>query len=114
MSQPGDPEVNVSASDRAALGSFRSIHPAGSSMHRTNITILSVFTLLLAGPAVACVIIALFRKPGTGFFITAAVLGVVALLPAVVLYLQIRKLRWRLYLFDNGFVFARGTDRAIR
>jgi hypothetical protein len=112
MSQSGDTEPKLSDADRTALGAFRSFHPAASGIHKVNIGIASVFTVLLLGPAVAFLIAAL-RSPGKGMEIGAGIFGAIGLAPAIGLVYLIRKLRWRLYLFDNGFVFARGANRVV-
>jgi hypothetical protein len=112
MSVSSASDLMLSDTDRVALGAFRSLHPAASKMHKVNITIAAIFTLLLLGPAVAFLIAAL-RAPGKGIEIGVAIFGGLGLLPAIGLGYLIRKLRWRLYLFDNGFVFARGGNRVV-
>jgi hypothetical protein len=112
MTQMSDSDLTLSASDRAALGTFRSVYMAGSRMHKVNITIAAVFTLLLAVPAIALLIGALVTSRN-GMIIAAAILGALALLPGITLWYRIRKLDWKLYLFDNGFVFASGAARVI-
>jgi hypothetical protein len=112
MSQPANFELTLSEADRAALGAFRSYHPAASGMHKVNIAIASVFTILPLGGAIAFLIGEL-NSPGKGIGIGAIVFGGIALAPAAGLIYLVVKLRWRLYLFDNGFVFARGSNRVI-
>jgi hypothetical protein len=109
-----DPEADLvlSDGDRGALGAFRSFHPAASGIHKVNIAIASVFTLLPAAGAVWFLVAAL-RQPGKGMWIGAALFGGLALLPAVGLVYLVLKLGWRLYLFENGFVFVRGSARVV-
>jgi hypothetical protein len=113
MSASDDSDLMLSDADRAALGAFRSFHPAASGMHKVNIVIAAIFTLVLLGPAVLFLILAL-KAPGKGNEIGLAIFGVLGLAPAIGLAYLIRKLGWRLYLFDNGFVFARGGNRVVR
>ena len=107
-----DADLELSTTDRAALGAFRSLHPASSGMHKLNIAIASLFTLLLMGPALGFLIAAL-NKPGKGLGIGAAIFGGLGLLPLIGLGFLIRKLRWRLHLFEKGFVFTRGKNRMV-
>lgn len=112
MSQPSEPDLTLSDDDRAALGAFRSYHPAASGMHKVNLAIASAFTVLLLAGALWFLLAGL-NNPGKGLEIGALVFGAIALLPAIgVVYLAL-KLRWRLYLFGNGFVFARGSNRVV-
>jgi hypothetical protein len=113
MSKPSVSDLQLSAADRDVLGSFRSLHPAGSRQHRQNIIILIIFVLVPVGAAAILAVNGLSAKTAAGWFIAAAIVGAVAMIPGIVLYFQIRKLKWRLYLFDNGFVFARSVDRAV-
>jgi len=105
-------DLNLSESDRAALGAFRSFHPSASGIHKVNIAIASIFTLL---PMVGTIwfLIQAVRQPGKGMAIGAAIFGALALLPAMGLIYLILKLSWRLYLFENGFVFVRGGNRIV-
>jgi hypothetical protein len=105
-------DLPLSAEDRAALGAFRSLHPAASGMHKVNIVIAAIITVLLLGGAVASLIAAL-NAPGKGIEIAVAVCAALGLLAAVGLVYLLLKLRWRLYLFDKGFVFARGSNRVV-
>jgi hypothetical protein len=107
-----DSDLALSATDRVALGAFRSYHPAASGIHKVNIGIASIFTLLLMGAAIAFLIAGL-NQPGKGLEIGAAVFGALGLAPAIGMAFLIRKLFYRLYLFDNGFVFARGANRIV-
>jgi hypothetical protein len=112
MSQPSDSDLTLSDGERASLGAFRSVHPAASGIHKVNLAIASVFTLLPGGGAIAFAVGAL-NNPGKGMWIGVLIFGALALGPAIgVVYLAL-KLRWRLYLFENGFVFARGSNRVI-
>jgi hypothetical protein len=112
MSQSSDSDLTLSDSERATLGAFRSFHPAASGMHKVNLAIASVFTILPGAGAIAFAVGAL-NNPGKGMWIGTLIFGALALGPAIgVVYLAL-KLRWRLYLFDNGFVFARGSPRVI-
>jgi hypothetical protein len=112
MHPTDDSGLEISATDQAALGSLQSVHPAASGIHKVNIAIASIFTVLLAGPAILFLILEI-KNPGKGNIIGLAIFGGMALLPAIGLFVLIRKLRWRLYLFDNGFVFARGYNRVV-
>jgi hypothetical protein len=112
MSQPSDSDLTLSDGERAALGAFRSYHPAASGMHKVNLAIASTFTLLLLGGALACLVGEL-NSPGKGIGYGALVFGGIALFPAAGLVYLLLKLRWRLYLFENGFVFARGSNRVV-
>jgi hypothetical protein len=105
-------DLMLSDTDRAALGECRSFHPAASGMHKVNITIATIFTLLPLGGAIAFLIAGL-NRPGKGLEIAAAVFGAIALAPAIGVAFLVRKLFYRLYLFDNGFVFARGSNRIV-
>jgi hypothetical protein len=105
-------DLTLSDSDRAALGAFRSFHPAASGMHKVNLAIASVFTALpLAGAL--WVLISALNNPGKGLEIVALIFGVIALLPGAGVVYLLLKLRWRLYLFENGFVFVRGSPRVV-
>jgi hypothetical protein len=112
MQATDDSGLEISATDRAALGSFKSFHPAASGIHKVNIAIAAIFTVLLAGPAILFLVLEL-RNPGKGNIIGMAIFGAMALLPAIGLFVLIRKLRWSLYLFESGFVFARGSNRVV-
>lgn len=104
--------LTLSDAERTALGEFRSFHPAASGIHKVNIVIASIFTLLLMGGAGAFLIGAL-NNPGKGLEIGVLFFGALGLAPAIGVVYLIRKLWWRLYLFDNGFVFARGRNRIV-
>ncbi len=112
MSQPSEPDLALSDDDRAALGAFCSFHPAASGIHKVNLAIASVFTLLPGGGAIAFMVGAL-NNPGKGMWIGALIFGALALGPAIGVVYLLLKLRWRLYLFDNGFVFVRGSPRVV-
>src|SRR5205809_228771 len=105
-------DLRLSASDLSALGKFRSTHVAGSLMHKVNIAIASSFTVLLLVAAVFALKFWL-ENPGKGLWPVPMIFGGLALLPAVGLILLVRKLRWRLFLFDNGFVFSRSRDWVV-
>jgi hypothetical protein len=108
-----DTDLMLSEADRAALGTFRSFHPAASGMHKVNIAIASAFTLLMLAGALWFLFAGL-RSPGKGLEYGGLVFGGLALAPAAGLIYLILKLRWRLYLFDNGFVFSKGGNRVVR
>jgi hypothetical protein len=95
MHPTDDSGLEISTTDQAALGSLQSVHPAASGIHKVNVAIATVFTVLLAGPAIAF-LIGEIRNPGKGLVIGAAIFGGMALLPAIGLFVLIRKLRWRL------------------
>jgi hypothetical protein len=112
MSQPAESDLVLSAAERAALGPFRSFHPAASGMHKLNIIIASVFTVLPLGAA-AWFLIEALRRPGKGMEIGAALFAALALGPAIGAVYLLLKLSWKLYLFENGFVLARGSGRTV-
>lgn len=112
MSMDPDLDPNLSESERAALGAFRWFHPAASGMHKVNIAIASIFTLVPMGLAIWFFLAGL-NAPVNGLLIAAAVFGGLGLLPGIGLIYEILKLRWRLYLFENGFVFVRVGSRIV-
>lgn len=112
MSTEPAADLTISTDDRAALGAFRSLHPAASGMHKVNIAIAAIFTLLPLAGAIWFLIAGL-KAANQGLEIAAAVFGGVALLPGLGLLYLILKLRWRLCLFENGFVFSRGGNRVV-
>ncbi|HMF13283.1 MAG TPA: DUF6585 family protein [Gemmataceae bacterium] len=112
MASSSDLDLMLSDAERAALGAFRSAHPAASKMHKVNIAIAGVFTLVLMGAAVAFLIPAV-KAPGKGMEIGAGIFAALGLLPAFALGYLLVKLRWKLYLFDKGFVFARSANRIV-
>jgi hypothetical protein len=105
--------LTLSASDHHALGRWRSLHPTGSRIHKISIGIAAVFTLALGGAAVAALVALLTRPPGNGWAIGVGLFGALALLPGIALFFLIRRLRWRLFLFDNGFVLVKGGERVV-
>jgi hypothetical protein len=112
VSQPSEPDLALSDGERKALGAFRSFHPAASGMHKVNLAIASAFTLLLLAGALWFLIAGL-NNPGKGIGYGALVFGGIALAPGIGVVYLLLKLRWRLYLFANGFVFARGGNRVV-
>jgi hypothetical protein len=105
--------LSLSASDRLALGRWRSCHPTGSRMHKIGIGIAAVFTLVLGGAAVAALVALLTGPPGNGWGIGVGLFGALALLPGIALFFLIRRLRWRVFLFDKGFVLVKGGERVV-
>jgi hypothetical protein len=103
----------LSASDRQALGRWRSVHPTGSTMHKISIGIAAFFTLAFCGAAVAALVALLAGPPGNGWGIGVGLFGALALLPGIALFVLIRRLRWRLFLFENGFVLVQGGQRVV-
>jgi hypothetical protein len=75
--------------------------------------IAAVFTLALGGAAVAALVALLTRPPGNGWGIGVGLFGALTLLPGIALFFLIRRLRWRLFLFDNGFVLVKGGERVV-
>jgi hypothetical protein len=112
MNPDYDADLMLLETDLAALGEFRSFHSAASGIHKVNIVIASIFTLLLLAGALWFLISGL-RTAGNGLEIVAAVFGALSLAPAAGLIYLVLKLRWRLYLFDNGFVFAKGANLVV-
>jgi hypothetical protein len=108
----GEP-LALSVSDRHALGRWRSYHPTGSRIHNINIGIAAVFTLLLGGAAVGALVALISGTPGNGWWIGVGLFGGLALLPGIALFFLIRKLNWRVFLFDNGFVLVKGSERVV-
>jgi hypothetical protein len=103
----------LSMSDRHSLGRWRSCHPTGSRIHLISIGIAAVFTLVLGGAAVAALVALLRGPPGNGWGIGVGLFGGLAHLPCIALYFLIRKLYWRVFLFDNGFVLVKGRERVV-
>jgi hypothetical protein len=104
---------NLRERDSEALGKLMSVHPAASGIHKVNIVIASIFTLLPGIGAVAFLISHLTGKPGNQNWIGAAICGVIALFPGILLFVLLLKLRWKLFLFENGLVQARTGNRVI-
>ncbi|MFO0966750.1 MAG: DUF4339 domain-containing protein [Gemmataceae bacterium] len=104
-------ELALSASERNALGPLRSFHPTGSRKHKINIAITAGFTLVFGAAAVAALIA--WATAGNQWWIGAALFGGLALLPAVGLAFELRKRRWRLFLFEKGFVLVKGCERVV-
>jgi hypothetical protein len=103
----------LSASDRQALGRWRSFHPTGSRMHKINIGIAAFFTLAFCGAATAALVALLSGPPGNGWGIGVGLFVALALLPGIALFVLIRRLRWRLFLFEKGFVLVQGGERLV-
>ena len=55
-------DLALSEADREALGTLQSVHPAASRLHKINIAIASVFTVVLVVPALAFLIAWLFGE----------------------------------------------------
>lgn len=106
-------EPKLKERDATALGEFFSAHPAASGTHKVNIALASVFTLFPTFGAVAFLVEHLTGDPKSRMWIGAAAFGAVALVPAAGLARLLWKLRWKLFLYENGFVFARGRNRVV-
>jgi hypothetical protein len=113
MTQPGDTHLKISATDRAALGSLRSVHPAASGMHKFNMAVAASFAILPGAAGIYFLVDGYWFSPGKGLEIAGWVFGALALAPAIGFLFLVRKLGWRLYLYENGFVWSRMTDRVI-
>jgi hypothetical protein len=103
----------LSASDRHALGRWRSFHPTGSRMHKISIGIAAFFTLAFCAAAAAALVALLTGPPGNGWGIGVGLFVALALLPGIALFVLIRRLRWRLFLFEKGFVLVQGGERVV-
>jgi hypothetical protein len=112
MSQSAEPNLALSEEERTALGQFRSFHPAASGIHKVNIAIAAVFTVLPLAGAV-WFLIEMLKNPGKGNEIGVAIFGALALGPAIGVVYLVRKLSWKLCLFENGFVLVRGGNRIV-
>ncbi len=105
--------LTLSASDRQALGRWRSSHPTGSRMHKISIGIAAFFTLAFCGAAAAALVALLTGPPGNGWGIGVGLFVALALLPGIALFVLIRRLRWRFFLFEKGFVLVQGGERVV-
>ena len=105
--------LTLSASDRRALGRWQSSHPTGSTMHKISIAIAAFFTLAFCGAAAAALVALLTGPPGNGWGIGVGLFVALALLPGIALFVLIRRLRWRLFLFEKGFVLVQGGERIV-
>ena len=103
----------LSASDRHALGRWRSFHPTGSRMHKLSIGIAAFFTLAFCGAAAAALVALLVGPPGNGWGIGVGLFVALALLPGIALFVLIRRLRWRLFLFEKGCVLVQRGERVV-
>lgn len=106
-------EPDLKDRDAEALGELLSAHPAASGMHKVNIAIASVFTFLPGAAALLFLFMHLTGDPKSQMWIGAAAFGAIALLPGIGLLFLLRKLRWKLFLYQNGFVFARGRNKVV-
>jgi hypothetical protein len=105
--------LSLSASDRQALGRWQSSHPTGSRMHKISIAIAAFFTLAFYGAAAAALVAFLTGPPRNGWGIGVGLFVVLALLPGIALFVLVRRLRWRLFLFEKGFVLVQGGQRVV-
>jgi hypothetical protein len=64
-------------------------------------------------PALGFLVLHFAGDPKSQLWIGAAIFGGIGLLPGIGLFFLLRKLGWKLYLFKNGFVHARGRNRVI-
>ena len=100
-----DSDLTLNQTDREKLGPLVSVHPPASRMHKVNIAIASTFTLAMGIPAVLFLV--------GRIWIGAAVFGPLALGLAFGLFFLVRKLFWKLYLYENGFVWKRGRSVVV-
>jgi hypothetical protein len=82
-------------------------------MHKISIGIAAFFTLAFGGAAAAALVALVTGPPGNGWGIGLGLFGALALLPGSALFFLIRRLRWRLFLFENGFVLVQGGERLV-
>lgn len=104
MAEPLPALYALTPAEVASLGEFQLELRTGSQSHKVNLAITGVFTLLLGAAAVWLGIDALTGEPGRGIGGAALLFGGLAILPAAGLIWLALKLRWRLALFQNGFV----------
>jgi Family of unknown function (DUF6585) len=97
--------------DTKRLGAHVASYRAGSGRHKLSLGVAVAFTLLFAALALGIG----FSKGTKGAGIAAAILGGIGLLPAVGVFVLGRRLGWRVYLFERGFVFRYpgGTDTVL-
>jgi hypothetical protein len=69
--------------------------------------------LVFGGATAAALIAWLIGPPGNGWWIGVGLFLALAILPAIALFLLIRRLRWRLFLFDKGFVLVQRDERVV-
>src|SRR5262245_12597581 len=81
-------------------------------MYKVNLVIASTITVLLGVPFTVFSYLSLVA-PGKGSEIGALLTGLPFVVVALLLLYLILKLRWRLCLFEKGFVFARGKNRVV-
>jgi hypothetical protein len=114
MTSPNDPisALRLTAMEREALGNLRSVHKAGTGMLKFNIVGASLFTFLAAVLPIASFYTAIV-SPGRGWEGAGVMSGLITLLPLGWLVWFLLKLRWCLYLFENGFVFSRGKNFVV-
>ena len=104
------------------LGSLLAEHRAGSARHLSALAFVAVVSLTggAAGAVVGYVAVSLSRRPAAAPDLAglAAVLGltgaVLCAASAAFLASEVRRLRWRVLVFERGFVFARGRPVAVR
>src|SRR5262249_22025928 len=80
---------------------------------KINLAIVIVFTALLGGAALLLGVNALTGPPGRGIGWAALLFAAFAVLPGVGVLFLVRKLFWRLVLFNDGFVLVRGRERVV-
>jgi hypothetical protein len=114
MTQANDHHLKIPATDRAALGSLRSVHPAASGMHKFNMAVAATLAILPGAAGIYFLVEGYRVSPGKGIEIAGWIFGGLALAPAVGFLFLVRKLGWRLYLYQNGFVWSRMTDRVVQ
>lgn len=106
-------EVSISAVERSVLGGLVSFHPPASRTHLINISIAGGFAVVLLSVAAAIGVNAVTGEPGRGLEGAALFFGGLGILPAIGAAFLARKLFWKLFLFQNGFVLARGSKPEV-
>lgn len=105
--------LSLSAGDRLTLGNLRSVHRMGSKSFTLNLICVSVFVLLTWGAMLWFAKLELLGPPGKQMWIGVAISGVLALFPTIGLIDMLRKRKWRLYVFANGFVLLQGRELVV-
>ncbi|MCI0379919.1 MAG: hypothetical protein L0215_20240 [Gemmataceae bacterium] len=114
MPRNTDDDLDLDAHERKALGVFESVHAAAASrMHKWNIAIASIFSVLLLVPGLWLLVWGLFVKRGAGIEYAGLAFGGLGIPCVIGVLFLVRRLKWKLYLFDNGFVWDRGKLRLI-
>lgn len=109
-------KFGLSDDQLAALGELQSVHRTGSKALAINIWVPVGFATVIAGVYLSIMLSgwrAAVANP-SGSLIGAAVVGLILAAFLIPAGLAARKLRWRLHLFENGFVFDRGTVHVLR